>query len=69
MNKVLGKKQSIRNTDWLEAIKNIESVVKKKDLDKRIRETIKEIKQETSGKRAAYAWSGGKDSIVLGAVR
>lgn len=68
MNKVLGKKQSIRNTDWLEAIKNIESVVKKKDLDKRIRETIKEIKQETSGKRAAYAWSGGKDSIVLGAI-
>ena len=68
MSKVLGKKQSIKNTDWMEAIKNIESVVEKKDLDKRIRETVKAIKKETSGKRAAYAWSGGKDSIVLGAV-
>lgn len=68
MDKALGKKQSIKNTDWLEAIKNIGNVVKKKDLDRRIRETIKEIKQETSGKKAAYAWSGGKDSIVLGAI-
>ncbi len=66
MNNLLEKKQKMKQEDWLKAIRNIEHTVKRDDLDKRIDQTIKEIKQTTYGKKAAYAWSGGKDSIVLG---
>ena len=30
--------------------------------------TVEEIKERTAGKRAAYAWSAGKDSLVLGEI-
>lgn len=63
---MLGKKQNISNSEWIEALEHIEDTVSKKDLDKKVKETIKDIKTQTSGKKAAYAWSAGKDSIVLG---
>ena len=64
----LTKKQSTRNDDWLDAVRNIEDLVSRKDLDKLVKTTVKEIKATTKGKKAAYAWSGGKDSIVLGTI-
>lgn len=64
----LGRKQSINNDEWLKAIQNIEKTVSKKDLDLLVNKTIKEIKAKTKGKKAAYAWSAGKDSIVLGDI-
>lgn len=66
--KLLGRKQSIKNEDWLEAIANIESAIPKKTLGPIVTKTIKEIKAKTKGKKAAYAWSAGKDSIVLGHI-
>ena len=30
--------------------------------------TVEEIRERTAGKRAAYAWSAGKDSLVLGEI-
>ena len=68
MKNILGKKQSIKNKDWINAIGQIEELVSKDELDGHIEATVKEIQQVTDGKKAAYAWSGGKDSLVLGEI-
>jgi 3'-phosphoadenosine 5'-phosphosulfate sulfotransferase (PAPS reductase)/FAD synthetase len=65
MSDVLGRKQRIKNEDWLNAVKNIESTVQKSEIDSLIEKTVAEIKEKTAGKKAAFAWSGGKDSLVL----
>ncbi|MDD2979547.1 MAG: phosphoadenosine phosphosulfate reductase family protein [Hespellia sp.] len=64
-NSVLGRKQRVSNSDWFEVMQKIESIVPKKELDKKVGQTVKDIKVTTEGKRAAFAWSGGKDSLVL----
>lgn len=64
----LGRKQRIKNADWIEAFGNIEQMVSRKELDQLVDKTVKEIKKKTNGKKAAYAWSGGKDSLVLGDI-
>lgn len=66
MKSILGRKQSIKNEDWLKAVSDIEELVSKEELDELIADTVDEIKLQTTGKKAAYAWSGGKDSLVLG---
>ena len=68
MNRILGKKQNISNQDWLDAMSRIEELVSKKELDAKVKETVSEIKEKVKGKHAAYAWSAGKDSIVLGKI-
>lgn len=64
----LGKKQNVKNDDWLKTIENIEMLVSKEELNKLEHETIAQIKKTIIGKKVAYSWSGGKDSIVLGAI-
>lgn len=66
MRKVLGKKQSINNREWLEAMERIEDLVSLEELRKRVSDTVQEIRRMAKGRKAAYAWSGGKDSLVLG---
>lgn len=66
MSDMLGRKQSIKNSDWIDTLEKIEQLVTKKDLDQLVANTIREIKKKTKEKKAAYAWSGGKDSLVLG---
>lgn len=68
MGDVLGKKQRIQNSDWIDTFGKIEQLVTKKELDQLIEKTVKEIKKKTKGKKTAYAWSGGKDSLVLGEI-
>lgn len=65
MSDVLGRKQKIKNSDWIQALEKIEQIVSKKELDQLIEKTIKDIKKKTKGRNVAYAWSGGKDSLVL----
>lgn len=65
MGDVLGRKQRIKNSEWIEAFTKIEQIVSRKDLDRLVDKTVKEIKKKTKGKKSAYAWSGGKDSLVL----
>ena len=43
MERVLGKKQSIQNEDWLKAVKRIEELVSKDELDEKVRVTVEEI--------------------------
>ena len=62
----LGRKQRIDNSAWLEAVATIEEAVSRAELDELTAATVADIKATTAGKRAAYAWSAGKDSIVLG---
>ncbi len=66
MSDVLGRKQRIKNTDWIETLDKIEQLVSEKELNQLVEKTLKEIKKKIKGKKAAYAWSGGKDSLVLG---
>lgn len=61
----LGRKQSITNESWLKAMDSIEQTVPKDELDGLCERTIQSIREVTAGKKAAYAWSAGKDSIVL----
>lgn len=62
---ILGRKQSISNDDWQVAVDKIEELVSKEELDLLISITAEEISKKSLGKKTAYAWSGGKDSIVL----
>lgn len=66
MRSVLGRKQRSNNADWLEAFAHIEDIVAKDELERLTEQTLAEIRKNTEGKKAAYAWSGGKDSLVLG---
>lgn len=66
MSDVLGRKQRIKNDDWIKAFGKIEQLVSKKELDRMVEKTVKEIQRKTREKKTAYAWSGGKDSLVLG---
>ena len=62
----LGRKQNIKNDAWIAAMADIESAVTREEIDELAALTVEDIKSKTTGKNAAYAWSGGKDSIVLG---
>ena len=62
----LGRKQSISNEAWLEAVATIESAVPRRELDDLVAVTIEDIRATVGQKKAAYAWSAGKDSVVLG---
>lgn len=68
MSNTLGRKQRIKNSDWIEAFEKIEQIVSKEEIDQLVARTVKDIRKKTKGKKAAYAWSGGKDSLVLGEV-
>ena len=68
MDSVLGRKQRIKNSDWIETFDKIEQLITKEELDQLVNKTIQDIKAKTKGKQAAYAWSGGKDSLVLGEI-
>ena len=68
MGNVLGRKQRIKNSDWIDTFRRIDQLVSKKELDQLVVKTVEDIKKKTKGKKAAYAWSGGKDSLVLGEI-
>lgn len=65
---ILVRKQSSDNAAWLEAVATIQEAVPREELDKLVNSTVEEIRRTTSNRRAAYAWSGGKDSIVLSQI-
>lgn len=65
MDSVLGRKQRIKNSDWIETFDKIEQLITKKELDQLVDKTIQDIKAKTKGKKTAYAWSGGKIPLCL----
>lgn len=64
MKRVIGRKQSTDNAVWLEAMSNIEELVTREELELAVATVSADIVAVTAGKRSAYAWSGGKDSLV-----
>lgn len=68
MQKVLGRKQNIANEDWISALNRIEELVPMNELEELVKSTVDLIKSTVGDKKAAYAWSGGKDSLVLGKI-
>ena len=62
---ILNKKYKNTQEEWLEVYKNIENYVSREEIEDKIQEAIKKIKKIIKGKKVAYAWSGGKDSIAL----
>lgn len=65
---MLGRKQKISNEEWLAAVASIEQTVTREKVEELAAATIKDIQKHVKGIKAAYAWSGGKDSIVLGHI-
>lgn len=63
---MLGRKQNIKNEDWIEALVHIEETVSRDEIDELADMTVGNIREKTEGRNAAFAWSGGKDSLVLG---
>ena len=66
MIRYLGRKQTSKQEDWLYALEHIEELITPEEVIEYADRAIEEIKKNTAGKKAAFAWSGGKDSIVLG---
>ena len=61
----LGRKQTSNNADWLYAMEHMEDLVTAEEGEAYAADAIANIKDAATGNRVAYAWSGGKDSIVL----
>lgn len=66
MNKVLGRKQSSTNAQWIEAVGNIERLISFDEVEELAEKAVRDIRTASTGMKTAYGWSGGKDSIVLG---
>lgn len=65
MRKVLGRKQSSTNSEWLKAIAQIESLISFEEVEDFAEKAVNKIKKASMGKKVAYGYSAGKDSIVL----
>ncbi|MBN2003090.1 MAG: hypothetical protein JXA21_07005 [Anaerolineae bacterium] len=63
--RALGKKQTENNDYWREVWLHIAEIVPRAQLDALVSRTVAEVQHVTRGQRAAYAWSGGKDSQAL----
>ena len=65
MKQYLGRKQTSRNADWLYAVAHIEELISRNEVEHFAADALSDIRAATAGKKAAYAYSAGKDSIVL----
>lgn len=59
------RKQISSQADWLRAWEAAETLVPSAQLDALIARTLSEMREQVSGRRVAFAWSGGKDSLVI----
>ena len=59
------KKQKLSNEEWIEAVSKIEELVSFSEITELSEKTVRIIEETTENKESAFAWSGGKDSIVL----
>lgn len=59
------RKQRMTQAAWLELRASAPTLVSKAELDFLIDRTVDGVRVRCRGKRVAFAWSGGKDSIAL----
>lgn len=65
---MLGRKQRLTNEQWLATMAVIKNLVSADEAKEAERQVIADIQTKTKNKKAAYAYSGGKDSIVLSSI-
>lgn len=61
----LGRKQIADQRAWLDALGTVQRRVSRMRVDMLAQRTAETIKTRVAGRAAAFAWSGGKDSLVL----
>lgn len=66
MRTILGRKQTSTNEDWLYAVRHIEELISPQEVAEYAARAVERIRAVATGAKVAYAWSAGKDSIVLG---
>jgi 3'-phosphoadenosine 5'-phosphosulfate sulfotransferase (PAPS reductase)/FAD synthetase len=62
--KALAKKQVTSQEEWLAAREAL-ALLPPPDLEAVVERTVREIREQVRGRKVAFAWSGGKDSLVL----
>jgi hypothetical protein len=62
------RKQSMEHADFLAIRERARIEISRKTVSEKIDRAVEEVRAFCRGKNAAYAWSGGKDSIALGVV-
>ncbi|MBZ9713769.1 phosphoadenosine phosphosulfate reductase family protein [Deinococcus multiflagellatus] len=62
---LIPRKQISGQQAWHDAWANVEQVFPAPRLDALVARTLEEMTVQLHGKRAAFAWSGGKDSLVI----
>ena len=62
------KKQSLEHADFAAIREQARRTISRPAITAKIERAVGEVRQFCQGKNAAYAWSGGKDSVVLGFV-
>lgn len=64
---MVDRKQSLEHEDFV-AIRTQARRIRKAVVDAKVDRAVAEVRLFCRGKNAAYAWSGGKDSVALGYV-
>src|SRR5688500_5702721 len=64
----LGRKQRVDNADFLRLARDIESYITREEIAAKAQRAAEEIQATGQNRRAAFAWSGGKDSLALQGV-
>ncbi|GAA5513623.1 hypothetical protein Dcar01_02367 [Deinococcus carri] len=59
------RKQVSAQQAWLDTWDRVEDLCPAADLDALVERTLAEMRAKLTGKRVAFAWSGGKDSLVV----
>ena len=59
------KKQSISESTFAQLWETADTLITEREIDLKSEKTSEEIYRNTKGKRCAFGWTGGKDSITL----
>ncbi|SRR6266568_152307 len=62
---MLGRRHKTSDKDFWKTFYDIESIISKESLELLSEKAVQNIQQVTRGMKTAFAWSGGKDSLVL----
>lgn len=65
MKRILGRSQTGNDAQWRWAIEHIEELITFDEVKRLEEATVEELIKRTQGAKCAFAWSGGKDGIVL----
>ena len=65
MKQIIGTKHRSTNAQWLDAVAHIEDLISDQEVERYAETALERIDRAATGKHAAFAYSGGKDSIFL----